>query len=417
MLAWRGGVLRRIPELASAEEASAAGGGRAAAAAVATSAAAAAAVALAAFQQRRSSARSTRLATARPSIGTAAAANAELAMPPVWVINLDVSVDRWRQCGVELAAQDVEAERFSATLGKAMTDEELAEKVTWAGRYLCTPGMIGCFMSHARVWQRVVDEGHAAVVVLEDDIVLFEDFKGRLRTLLAELPPDWEVCLLGAVGCIASDTEAWYMKSYSLLIGGGRPSPGKTRSISPNVFVPYRPAGTHAYVISQQGARTLLRLCPKPSFHVDLAAWGQQELRLYCAKDFLATQRFGDDTTVSKHGAPLTKRFLDWCWEISGLAYMGRRGGIPNLSWAWTLACFTIPLPGRRRVIVELGPASSFFVILCLLSIPLRSVKPIGVAVLYFTCLMIIGRWLGGQSKASPVVILALIGRSLLRFG
>jgi len=339
----------------------------------------------------------------------------------VLVVNLDKSVERWKKSSEELSANGVTAERFSATLGKAMTEEELQEQTTFGARYFCTPGMIGCFMSHLRIWKKVVDEGLPAVVVLEDDVVvLHSDFNRRLQVLLDELPEDWDICLLGAVGCIATEREALPMKVYGLVTGGGRASPGKTRSVSPNLYVPYRPAGTHAYMVSQKGAAKLARLCPKPRYHVDLTAWGLQELNLYSAKEHLATQRFDDDTTVSKGGAPLTKRFLRWCLDVSGLAYMGRRGGVPNLQWGWTIAVFALPVPfssTRRRFIIEMGPSSSVFVLMVLACIPLRSFKPMGFGLAYMTSLMSIIRGLAGTQKPVPLIVMCLLSAALIWFG
>jgi len=334
------------------------------------------------------------------------------------VVNLDKSVNRWKNCQEEFATQNLKAERFPATLGKAMTDAELAEKTTFGARYFCTPGMIGCFMSHLRIWQKTVEEGHPAVIVLEDDVVIFPNFSDRVQTLLKELPDDWDVCLLGAVGCIAREKEAFNMKLYGLITGGGRASPGKSRTISPNVFVPYRPAGTHAYMISQKGAQALAKMCPKPRYHVDLTAWSREGLQLYAATEFLATQRFDDDTTVSKEGAPITRRFLRFCWDLTGLAAMGKKAGVGNLTWAWTIACFALPIPfTRKRIIVEMGPATSLFVLIALTCIPLKSVKPLGFAFAYLNIIISIIRGLSGTQKPLPILVLAAMSAACFVLG
>lgn len=385
--------------------------------------AAAAAAALAGLRQRRGSAQ--RWPGRHVKHRVAGAAEGEdgtkaLAKPPIWVVNLDKSVGRWEKCQDEFAKQNVNAERFPATLGKAMTDEELAEQTTFGARYFCTPGMIGCFMSHLRIWQKVADQGIPAVVVLEDDVVLFPDFDSRLQTLQKELPADWDVCLLGAVGCIATEKEALHMKLYALITGGGRPSPGKTRGISEHIYVPYRPAGTHAYMVSLKGAQALVRMCPKPQYHVDLTAWALPDLKLYSAKEFLATQRFDDDTTVSKEGAPLTRRFLRWCWDFTGLSNMGKRAGVPNLTWAWTIACFALPVPfssSRRRIIVEMGPSTSLFVLILLSSFLVRSAKPVGVGLIYMASIIWVIRALNGTQKVLPIGTLFAMGAAFLWFG
>lgn len=336
---------------------------------------------------------------------------------PIWVVNLDQSTDRWRDCEEELAKQCLSASRFPATFGAAMTDGDLRDSCTWAARYFCTAGMIGCFVSHSRIWHRVADEGcGSAVVVLEDDFVLYPDFSRKLQVLLDELPAHWDVCLLGAVGCIAPDREPLAMKLYELIAGGGRPSPGRTRSISQNIFIPFRPAGTHAYVVSQEGARKLCRLCPKVRYHVDLTAWSLQELNLYAAKDLLATQRFGDDTTVSKHGAPCTERFLRFCWDFTGLSALGRAAGVLNLTWAWKIACFALPVPcstTRRRFIVEMGPASSAFILTILASCVLRSRRLAAAAVAYMLLICCIIRGLAGTFRFLPMASLALVSAVL----
>jgi len=361
-------------------------------------------------------------AAAEPAPSATSESSTSEALPPIWVVNLDKSVGRWEKCGEEFGKQNIAIERFPATLGKAMTDEELQENVTFGGRYFCTPGMIGCFMSHLRIWKKVESEKLPAVVVLEDDVVLYPNFSERLQTLIKELPDDWDVCLLGAVGCIATEREPFFMKLYGLVAGGGRPSPGKTRGVSDNIYVPYRPAGTHAYLISQRGASKLAGLCPKARYHVDLTAWSIPELKLYAAKEQLATQRFDDDTTVSKEGEPWTKWILKWCVDITGFSYMAQRGGAPNPAWTWTIACFALPIyipfsSKRRRLVVEMGPSSSLFVLICLASIPLRSLKPLGLGLLYFDGMITTIRWLAGTRNAVVTGALALLGGALLRFG
>ncbi|CAL1155452.1 unnamed protein product [Cladocopium goreaui] len=164
---------------------------------------------------------------------------------------------------------------------------------------LCTKGMIGCFLSHRRIWQKMVSEKLPAVVVLEDDVRLVEDFSDKLLKLMDELPADWEVCLLGAIGNINPDVEPFHMKLYSFCVGGGRPSPGKTRRVSDNVFVPHRPAGTHAYLVSLKGAERLVKELPLACYHVDLTAWSLPNLKLYAAVNQIATQDFEAASTAS----------------------------------------------------------------------------------------------------------------------
>jgi len=340
-----------------------------------------------------------------------------VAMPSMWVINLDKSVDRWKMCQEEFAKHGVHGERFPAVLGKALSKVELEEKATLWARWFCTPGMIGCFLSHMGCWKKVVDEGHEAAIVLEDDIVLFDGFEGKVKDLLLELPDDWDVCLLGAVGCVDPVKEPVHMQLYGLIVGGWHTSPGKSRSVSENVFVPYKPAGTHAYMLSKRGAAKMLKRNPKARYHVDVTAWSQQDLNLYACKDFLATQRFGDDTTVSKTGKPLTEGFLRWIWTVSGIGSMGSRAGIENLTWAWKVALFSIPLPFGRHIIVETGPASIPFLVAVVVAAACRNLKLLGGALAYFTFLITTIRALAGNFNPVPLGSLTLVSGALLLLG
>lgn len=267
-------------------------------------------------------------------------------------------------------------------------------------------------MSHLRIWRRVIAEGHEAAVALEDDVVLFPNFNQNLAGLLADLPPDWDVCLLGAVGCIQQDVEPLHMKLYALATGGSRASPGKTRSISEKLYVPCKPAGTHAYMVSQRGAKKLAEAVPKARYHVDLTAWSLQDLNLYAAKGFLATQRFGDDTTVSKESASKTQRYLAWLVRCTGLNAMCKAGGLPNLSWTWKTALVALPVPftsPMRKLVVDLGPVTCVWIILTLLSAWTRNMKLLGLAMLWFNLISFTIRGLAGTlSKKSVAVLMSV---------
>lgn len=113
-------------------------------------------------------------------------------IPPVLVVNLDRSPERWASCTPQFEEAGVQVTRFPATDGKALQAAEVRECCTPSGRWLCTRGMIGCFLSHNRIWQHVVQEQLPAAVVFEDDVRIDPDFEEKLQKLLAELPADWD---------------------------------------------------------------------------------------------------------------------------------------------------------------------------------------------------------------------------------
>ena len=59
-------------------------------------------------------------------------------------------------------------ERFSGTDGKAMKPDELKEVATFSARWLCTKGVIGCFLSHRRIWQKAYPMGRMLPLALQE---------------------------------------------------------------------------------------------------------------------------------------------------------------------------------------------------------------------------------------------------------
>jgi hypothetical protein len=102
--------------------------------------------------------------------------------------------------------------RLSAVDGRALSVEELRNQSTKLAMYLQPRGVIGCYLSHRRFWQLVVDQRLPRAIVLEDDIVLVEGFTDKLRTNLQAADEEqaqeqgeadgdaYDVLFLGAIG-------------------------------------------------------------------------------------------------------------------------------------------------------------------------------------------------------------------------
>ena len=127
---------------------------------------------------------------------------------------------------------------------------------------------------------------------------LAPDFVPRLQEALGELEEatggDWDVLLVGALGCVHPQGRYGLNRINAFFAGGGR----RTRWISPHVAVPRRPFGTHAYVVSRRGAEKLLSRLRKASYHIDGVAWGIEDLALYIVHPMLAHQSFATPSTI-----------------------------------------------------------------------------------------------------------------------
>ena len=97
---------------------------------------------------------------------------------------------------------------------------------------LGTSNAIGCSLSHITLWKKIVDENLKGLYIFESDAVCTKDFNEYLNLFLKEDNP--HVLFFGIIG---------------------RPT-GLSQNISK---IPGRFYGTHAYYITQEGAKLLLQ--------------------------------------------------------------------------------------------------------------------------------------------------------------
>lgn len=113
-----------------------------------------------------------------------------------YLINLDSSTERLKTFDERLMALgfqrvsdhpvrwvkgSIEIERLPAVDGRKMSPEALERyRVNkplfwdWMAHKL-TPGEIGCFLSHRKFWEKMLNDGHEVAFVLEDDMQMAQD--------------------------------------------------------------------------------------------------------------------------------------------------------------------------------------------------------------------------------------------------
>ena len=219
-----------------------------------------------------------------------------------YIINLDRSTDRMAVMAQQCEALGIPYTRVPAIDGSKIKPHVLEKVTTPFCRRMCTTSMIGCALSHMRTWKTVVREGHHLALIMEDDANIVPEFVAGLRRALADVPRDFDVLLLGC----------FFMcnKSRSYALG--------TRLIKPfvhrrhdtrtwgSVYVPEAFAGSHCYVVSQQGARKLLRLIPRVSWHIDIAINVSPTINVYAVSPDLAFQRDMSTSSIASYSFPKT---------------------------------------------------------------------------------------------------------------
>ena len=106
---------------------------------------------------------------------------------PIFVVNLRKNAGRMESIKRQLDALGVEYRRFEAVYGKVLSDGERKKLFAWFRSRLAvgvklTDGELGCALSHLGIYENIVSDGLDMAVVLEDDVLLEDNFVGSVKT-------------------------------------------------------------------------------------------------------------------------------------------------------------------------------------------------------------------------------------------
>lgn len=194
---------------------------------------------------------------------------------PIFIINLKRDIDKKKDMQALIKKHHLEASFIDAVDGKNLSEAEIksvysqSDSIKTIGRPL-TKTEIGCAMSHLYIYQKMLDENIKEAIILEDDVIL-SDYFAQLPSLIAELPEDWQLLLLGVSVCLNLEIPAvkrnimkiktihrWTINAYL-----------------DNVW------GTHGYLINQAGAKTLLNITKRLYMPIDWYTGNYRYLPVY----------------------------------------------------------------------------------------------------------------------------------------
>jgi len=121
---------------------------------------------------------------------------------PVFIINLKSSEERKKFTCEHLEKVGVTPQIIDAVDGNDITDEEVSNNANFGiyktflhERYLLKQEL-GCFLSHLRIYRKMVDENIPLSCILEDDAICTEDFGILLKSIeLSE--KEWDILYAG----------------------------------------------------------------------------------------------------------------------------------------------------------------------------------------------------------------------------
>jgi GR25 family glycosyltransferase involved in LPS biosynthesis len=182
----------------------------------------------------------------------------------VYVINLKGRTDRWNSVRKAFEDTGLELKRWDAVNGKELSEEYIKSITTDLCNSICSPAMIGCWLSHYNLWKYIVDNKLNNVLILEDDAIPVDNFRERLDEYWKGVPDNWDIIFFGCSG--SCDNYPITPFVTKLLYGDNKKVNGND-----HLIIPSFPLLTHAYMISYNGAKKLTEdeALKKVNYHID----------------------------------------------------------------------------------------------------------------------------------------------------
>jgi len=178
------------------------------------------------------------------------------------VINLDNEKQKMEEMKRKLNLFGISHSRFSGIIGTEIYDSFKNENRFLNNGYNLRPHQIGCWQSHYKIWQKIVDESIPELLILEDDCSFVNDFGSYYNELLTfKKNKPYDILFLGHSGnSVINDKQLTFMNSGC-------------------------PRCTHAYILTLSGAQKLLKKLNIIDYPIDETIgrmFNNKELNGYC---------------------------------------------------------------------------------------------------------------------------------------
>lgn len=213
-------------------------------------------------------------------------------MLPIYVINLDKDVNRWKDIKKEFRKAGIfDYTRINAVYGKDLSDDQIKENTTLMCQYTCTYPMIGIGMSHLKTWETFLASGKEMALIFEDDVELVPNFREKLLTKLNSVPNDADLIYVGCNMSNYENSQTSLIVNLMKLLVGSREKLYK--KINNDVYIPSLPLGLHAYIITRECAKKLIeKFKGRLANHIDYQLLMEgEDLKVYALNPNLASQK------------------------------------------------------------------------------------------------------------------------------
>lgn len=137
-------------------------------------------------------------------------------LPKFYCLTVKNAVDRNARVAKRFADAGIDVEFYNGVHGSTVgimptTTVWDAPEGEWGQRwqhpFRGNPGKLSITISKLMLYQRILDRSDDVVMIMENDVVLVDNFKLELEKSIAALPEDWEVC---HAGWCCTEGKSWH---------------------------------------------------------------------------------------------------------------------------------------------------------------------------------------------------------------
>lgn len=176
-----------------------------------------------------------------------------------FVINLDRRPDRWEKFLKQTTNQPekhrINYTRYSAVDGSQLVSTPQLQRIFDGNDYNMKEGMVGCAMTHLKLYTELLQSKNNAFLIMEDDAELTDRFSEKLSGILQGLSTlNWDVCFLGYHVWTQFLTEEMQDRdTFNMKLEKYTATKSMQKSLG----------GTFGYLISKSGAKKFLEFINK----------------------------------------------------------------------------------------------------------------------------------------------------------
>jgi len=156
-------------------------------------------------------------------------------------INLERDIERKHTMELEFQKENIQNYEFIKAIDGQNDDlnkYEFNVLANWFDPFtskVMKKGEIGCALTHYKLWERIVNEKIDCMLILEDDVILCDNFNEKLKEVLSQVT------------------------DFDMLYLGRRPKNNNELKVNKNIMKAKYSYGTHAYLMSYNGAQKALK--------------------------------------------------------------------------------------------------------------------------------------------------------------